>query len=166
MIKAITVFGTRPEAIKLATVVQELSRHKDVFESKVLVTAQHRQMLDQVLDIFAIRPDYDLNIMKAGQSLTDVMVGVLRGLEPILKDEKPDVVIVQGDTTTTFAAGLAAFTHQVAVAHVEAGLRTYDKYSPFPEEMNRKLTSCFTDFHFPPTAWSKNCLLKEALPRG
>ena len=164
MIKVITVFGTRPEAIKLAPIVKELAKRSDRFMSKVVVTAQHREMLDQVLNIFEITPDYDLNIMTHAQSLADIIVGVLSGLDPILAKEKPDVVIVQGDTTTTFTAGLNAFAHRIAVAHVEAGLRTYDKFSPFPEEMNRKLTSCFTDFHFPPTPWSKECLLKEGYP--
>jgi len=164
MRKILTIFGTRPEAIKLAPVVKKISSFPQVFSSRVCVTAQHREMLDQVLNIFDITPDYDLNIMKKAQSLTDINVNVMKKLTPILEKERPDVVIVQGDTTTTFAAALCAFSLRMAVAHVEAGLRTYDKFSPFPEEMNRKLTSCLTDFHFPPTQWSKQCLLKEGFP--
>ena len=164
MKKILTVFGTRPEAIKLAPVVQALAARPDRFESKVVVTAQHRQMLDQVLSIFRLRPDYDLNIMRHAQTLPDIVVGVLTGLNPILAAEKPDAIVVQGDTTTTFAAGLAAFYNRIPVAHVEAGLRTYDKYSPYPEEANRRMTSCFAEFHFAPTEWAKECLLKEAYP--
>jgi UDP-N-acetylglucosamine 2-epimerase (non-hydrolysing) len=164
MIKAVTVFGTRPEAIKLAPVVQALAARPDRFVSRVVVTAQHRQMLDQVLAIFRLAPDHDLNLMRHAQTLPDVVAGVMTGLSPILAAEKPDVVIVQGDTTTTFAAGLAAFFQKIPVAHVEAGLRTYDKYSPFPEEANRRMTSCFADFHFAPTAWAKECLVRENYP--
>lgn len=159
-IKVMTVFGTRPEAIKMAPLVKELERRKEI-ESIVCVTAQHRQMLDQVLETFNIKPDYDLNIMKQGQSLSEITSRALTGLESVIKDVKPDIVLVHGDTTTTFAGALAAFYNQVAIGHVEAGLRTYDKYSPFPEEMNRQMVDCMTDLYFAPTTVSKENLLKE-----
>ena len=160
MIKVMSIFGTRPEAIKMAPLVKELERRKEI-ESIVCVTAQHRQMLDQVLETFDIKPDYDLNIMKQGQSLSEITSRALTGLESVIKDVKPDIVLVHGDTTTTFAGALAAFYNQVAIGHVEAGLRTYDKYSPFPEEMNRQMVDCMTDLYFAPTIVSKENLLKE-----
>lgn len=159
-IKAMTVFGTRPEAIKMAPLALELAKREE-FDAKVCVTAQHRQMLDQVLEIFGIKPDYDLDIMKERQSLVGITTRVLSGLDEVIKKEKPDVVLVHGDTSTTFAGALAAFYNQVKIGHVEAGLRTYDKYSPFPEEMNRCLTGVMADFHFSPTVANKNNLLKE-----
>lgn len=159
-IKVITVFGTRPEAIKMAPLVKELEK-RDEIKSIVAVTAQHRDMLDQVLNIFDIKPDYDLNIMKQRQTLTDITANVLTGLYDIVNKEKPDIVLVHGDTTTTFAGALAAFYNQVPVGHIEAGLRTYDKYSPFPEEMNRKMTTSIATLHFAPTIMNKNNLLKE-----
>jgi len=159
-IKVITVFGTRPEAIKMAPLVKELETRPEI-KSVVAVTAQHRDMLDQVLDIFNIKPDYDLNIMKQRQTLTDITSNVLCGLYDVINKEKPDIVLVHGDTTTTFAGALAAFYNQVPVGHIEAGLRTYDKYSPFPEEMNRKMTTAIATLHFAPTVMNKNNLLKE-----
>lgn len=161
-IKIITIFGTRPEAIKMAPLVKEMEKEPFI-ESKICVTAQHRQMLDQVLDLFDIKPDFDLNIMKNKQSLTGITNRVLDGLEEIFKAEKPDLVLVHGDTTTTFAGGLAAFYQKIKVGHVEAGLRTYDKYFPFPEEMNRKLTGAIADMHFAPTMGSKQNLLREGV---
>lgn len=160
MIKVMSIFGTRPEGVKMAPLVKELERRKEI-ESIVCVTAQHRQMLDQVLETFNIKPDYDLNIMKQGQSLSEITSRALTGLENVIKDVKPDIVLVHGDTTTTFAGALAAFYNQVAIGHVEAGLRTYDKYSPFPEEMNRQMVDCMTDLYFAPTNVSKENLLKE-----
>ena len=160
MIKVMSIFGTRPEAIKMASLVKELEKRKEI-ESIVCVTAQHREMLDQVLNTFDIKPDYDLNIMKQGQSLADVTTRALVGLEEVIKEVKPDIVLVHGDTTTTFAGALAAFYNQVAIGHVEAGLRTYDKYSPFPEEMNRQMVDRLSDMYFAPTQISKNNLLKE-----
>lgn len=160
MIKVMSIFGTRPEAIKMAPLVKELERRKKI-ESIVCVTAQHREMLDQVLNTFDIKPNYDLNIMKQGQSLADVTTRALVGLEEVIKEVKPDIVLVHGDTTTTFAGALAAFYNQVAIGHVEAGLRTYDKYSPFPEEMNRQCVDRMTDMYFAPTEISKDNLLKE-----
>lgn len=161
--KVISVFGTRPEAVKMAPVVAELRQHPQI-ESKVLVTAQHRDMLDQVLEIFAITPDYDLDVMQDNQTPTDVAAEVLKRLQPILRDEKPDWILVQGDTTTVLAASLAAFYNRVKVGHVEAGLRTYDRNNPFPEEMNRVLADQLSDLHFAPTETSKHALLKEAIP--
>lgn len=155
-----TVFGTRPEAIKMAPLALELKKYPEI-ESKVCVTAQHRQMLDQVLDIFKITPDYDLDIMKTRQSLVGITTRVLEGLDEVIQKEQPDIVLVHGDTSTSFVAGLAAFYNQVKVGHVEAGLRTYDKYSPFPEEMNRQLTGRIADLHFSPTVQNKQNLLKE-----
>lgn len=160
-IKVMTIFGTRPEAIKMAPLVLELQRRSEEFEPIVTVTAQHREMLDQVLDIFNIAPHYDLNIMKQGQSLAQITTKALEGLDEIMKETKPDVVLVHGDTSTTFAASLAAFYNQIAIGHVEAGLRTWDKYSPFPEEMNRQLTGVMADLHFSPTEKAKQNLLNE-----
>lgn len=160
MIKVMTIFGTRPEAIKMAPLVKELESRKEI-ECIVCVTAQHREMLDQVLNIFNIKPKYDLNIMKAGQTLTEITSRVLTGLDEIIKEEQPNIILVHGDTTTTFAGALAAFYNQVDIGHVEAGLRTYDKYSPFPEEMNRQMVDRMTDMFFAPTEISKNNLLKE-----
>jgi len=159
-IKAMTVFGTRPEAIKMAPLIKTLRKYEQ-FESIVCVTAQHREMLDQVLDIFEIKPDYDLNIMQARQTLADITTRAMQGLYKIFDETKPDIVLVHGDTTTTFAASLAAFYSKVKVGHVEAGLRTYDKYSPYPEEMNRKLTGSIADLHFAPTVANKENLIKE-----
>lgn len=155
-----TIFGTRPEAIKMAPLVKELESRKEI-KSIVCVTAQHREMLDQVLNIFKIKPDYDLNIMKQGQSLSEITSRVLLGLEEIIKKEEPNIILVHGDTTTTFAGALAAFYNKVDIGHVEAGLRTYDKYSPFPEEANRIMVDRITDMYFAPTEVSKNNLLKE-----
>lgn len=159
-IKVMSIFGTRPEAIKMAPLVKELESRKEV-ESIVCVTAQHREMLDQVLETFQIKPDYDLNIMKQGQTLSDITSRVLYGLEDVIKEVKPNIVLVHGDTTTTFAGALAAFYNQVDIGHVEAGLRTYDKYSPYPEEMNRQMVDCMTDMYFAPTSLSKDNLLKQ-----
>lgn len=159
-IKVMSIFGTRPEAIKMAPLVKELESRKEI-ESIVCVTAQHREMLDQVLETFKITPDYDLNIMKQGQTLGDVTTRALNGVETVIKEAKPDIVLVHGDTTTTFAGALAAFYNQIAIGHVEAGLRTYDKYSPFPEEMNRQMVDCMTDMYFAPTTLSKENLLKQ-----
>ena len=161
MIKVMTVFGTRPEAIKMAPVVLELQKHADRIQTIVAVTAQHRQMLDQVLDLFQITPDYDLDIMSQGQTLYDITTKSLMGLKDVLAKEKPDLVLVHGDTTTTFAGALASYYQQVPAGHVEAGLRTGDIYSPFPEEMNRKLTGAIAAIHFAPTATAKANLLKE-----
>lgn len=160
-IKVMTVFGTRPEAIKMAPVVLELARYPEYITPVVAVTAQHREMLDQVLNLFAITPDYDLDIMSQGQTLFEISCRAMHGLNQVLTDAKPDIVLVHGDTTTTFAGALAAYYHQIPVGHVEAGLRTGDKYSPFPEEMNRKLTGALTDIHFAPTATAKSNLLRE-----
>ena len=160
-IKVMTVFGTRPEAIKMAPLVLELQKQSQRFEAITTVSAQHREMLDQVLDIFHIKPDYDLNIMHARQTLTDITSNVLINLDKILKEAKPDIVLVHGDTTTTFAASVAAFYNQIPIGHVEAGLRTWEKYSPYPEEMNRQMTDAMTDLYFAPTNQSKANLLKE-----
>ncbi len=138
-VKVLSIFGTRPEAIKMAPIIKEMQKHNNI-EQKVCVTAQHREMLDQVLEIFNIKPDYDLNIMTQNQTLTDITINALKGLEEILKKANPDLILVHGDTTTTFVGSLAAFYKQIKIGHVEAGLRTYNKYEPFPEEMNRKLT--------------------------
>lgn len=160
--KVLSVFGTRPEAIKMAPVVARL-RSDPAIESRVCVTAQQREMLDQVMDAFEIKADHDLNMMKAGQSLTDITAGVLRGLETVLESEKPDVVLVHGDTSTTFAASLAAYYRRIPVGHVEAGLRTGNIYSPWPEEINRKLTGCIAAYHFAPTETSRANLLREGV---
>jgi len=162
-VKVMAVFGTRPEAIKMAPVVLELSRYPGLIKPIVAVTAQHREMLDQVLQLFGIVPDYDLDIMSQGQTLFDITCRSLQGLNDVLSAERPDVVLVHGDTTTTFAGSLAAFYHQITVGHVEAGLRTRNKFSPFPEEMNRKLTGALTDLHFAPTATARDNLLAEAV---
>ena len=159
-VKLMTVFGTRPEAIKMAPLILELAKHKE-FETTVCITAQHRQMLDQVLDIFKIKVDYDLNIMRKKQTLTDITINSLKGLEDVFIKSQPDLVLVHGDTTTTFAASLAAFYHKTKVAHVEAGLRTNDKWFPYPEEMNRRLTGSLADMHFSPTVGAKRNLLNE-----
>ena len=159
--KVMTIFGTRPEAIKMAPLVLELQKHSDEIESIVTVTAQHRQMLDQVLETFGITPDYDLNIMKDRQTLVDVATRGLEGLDRIMKEAKPDIVLVHGDTSTTFIGSLAAFYNRIAVGHVEAGLRTWDKYSPYPEEMNRQLTGVIADLHFSPTEKSARNLVNE-----
>ncbi len=161
MKKVFIVFGTRPEAIKMAPLVLEFKKHPDQFQTIVCVTGQHRQMLDQVLKIFEITPDYDLNIMKQGQDLYDVTARVLLGMRDVLKDAKPDIVFVHGDTTTSTAAALAAFYQQIPVAHIEAGLRTYNIYSPWPEEINRQLTSRIATYNFAPTPLSKQNLLQE-----
>lgn len=163
MIKVLSIFGTRPEAIKMAPLVKELEKREET-ESIVCVTAQHRQMLDQVLDTFDIKPDYDLNIMKSGQTLSQITARVLQGLEEIIQEVEPAIILVHGDTSTTFAGALAAFYNQVAIGHVEAGLRTNNKYSPFPEEMNRQMVDRLTDMFFAPTALSKANLIAENIP--
>lgn len=160
-IKVMTIFGTRPEAIKMAPLVKELNKQSNRFDSIVTVTAQHREMLDQVLHTFGIKPDYDMNIMKENQTLLEITSNVLMGLDKIMKEAKPDIVLVHGDTTTTFAASVSAYYNQIKVGHVEAGLRTWDKYSPFPEEINRQLTDVIADIYFAPTLESKMNLLKE-----
>lgn len=160
MIKVMTIFGTRPETIKMAPLVKEL-KARDNIETVVCVTAQHRQMLDQVLNAFNIIPDYDLDIMKQGQTLSDITTRVLKGLEKVIEEVKPDLVLVHGDTTTTFAGALAAFYHQIPIGHVEAGLRTYNKYSPYPEEINRQFVGIVSDLNFAPTEKSKQNLLNE-----
>lgn len=160
MVKVMTIFGTRPEAIKMAPIVKELKSREEV-ECIVCVTAQHRQMLDQVLEVFNIKPEYDLDIMKQGQTLSDITSRVLLGLEEIIKKERPDIILVHGDTTTTLAGALAAFYNQVKIGHVEAGLRTWNIQSPFPEEANRCMVDCITDFYFAPTQNSKENLIKE-----
>lgn len=165
-LKVMTVFGTRPEAVKMAPLVLELQKHPEEVESIVCVTAQHRQMLDQVLEFFKIAPDYDLNVMKDRQTLTETTVRVLEGLEPVLRESKPDIVLVHGDTLTCFLASYAAFLQQIPVGHVEAGLRTWNKLSPYPEEMNRQLVGVLADVHFAPTDWSANNLRKENKPEA
>ncbi len=154
MYKILSIFGTRPEAIKMAPVIKELEKHPDQFQSVVCVTAQHRQMLDQVLELFEIKPDYDLNLMQTGQDLFDITANVLRGLKPVLENMCPDLVLVHGDTTTTMAASLAAFYCKVPVGHVEAGLRTGDKQAPFPEEINRRVTGVVAE---PAFCSDRNC---------
>ncbi|MCY9666864.1 UDP-N-acetylglucosamine 2-epimerase (non-hydrolyzing) [Paenibacillus alginolyticus] len=160
-LKVITIFGTRPEAIKMAPLILELEKHPEHIESLVCVTAQHRQMLDQVLDIFKIKPDFDLNVMKDRQTLNEITMRVLQGLEPVFQEAKPDLILVHGDTLTTFLASYAAFMQQIQVGHVEAGLRTWNKMSPYPEEMNRQLTGVLADLHFAPTQQSADNLRKE-----
>jgi len=162
-IKVMTIFGTRPEAIKMAPVVLELKKYPALITPVVAVTAQHREMLDQVLQLFKIVPDYDLGIMTKGQTLFDITCRAMQGLNEVLGQERPDIVLVHGDTTTTFAGALAAYYHQIAVGHVEAGLRTQNKFSPFPEEMNRKLTGALTDLHFAPTPSARDNLLAEGV---
>jgi len=163
-IKVMTVFGTRPEAIKMAPVVLALKERASEFEAVTVVSAQHRQMLDQVLEIFKITPDYDLDIMKPRQTLDEITSNVLIHLAAVIDQEKPDIILVHGDTTTTFAASVSAFYHQTAIGHVEAGLRTWDKYSPYPEEMNRQLTDVLSDLYFAPTTQSEANLLQENHP--
>jgi len=163
-IKVMTVFGTRPEAIKMAPIILAMQQRPTEFTPITVVTAQHREMLDQVLEIFKIKPDYDLNIMKAKQTLSDITTRVLTKLDAIITEAAPDIVLVHGDTTTTFAASISAFYHQTMLGHVEAGLRTWNKYSPYPEEMNRQLTDILSDLYFAPTELSKENLLKQAHP--
>lgn len=163
-IKIMTVFGTRPEAIKMAPLIKEIEKQQTDFESIVVVTAQHREMLDQVLTFFEIEPDYDLNIMKAGQTIAGITSSILLKLETIISETQPDIILVHGDTTTTFATSLSAFYQQVKIGHVEAGLRTWNKYSPFPEEMNRQLTDVLSDLYFAPTEETKTNLLNEKIP--
>lgn len=163
MKKILSVFGTRPEAIKMAPVLMELNSYPKRFDSKICVTAQHRQMLDQVLELFQLRPEYDLDVMEQVQSLTDITCKVLQGMEPVLRSFRPDIVLVHGDTTTTFAASLAAYYEKIAVGHVEAGLRTRNIYSPWPEEINRHLTAAIACRHFAPTEHAKVNLLKEGV---
>ena len=165
-LKVMVVFGTRPEAIKMAPLVLELQKHSDSIETITVVTAQHRQMLDQVLETFSIEPHYDLDIMGKNQSLLDITGKILEKFDPVVKQELPDIILVHGDTTTTFAASLVAFYNQVRIGHVEAGLRTFDKYSPFPEEMNRQMTDNLADLYFAPTSESKENLLKENHPES
>jgi len=162
--KVLTVFGTRPEAIKMAPVIKQLNASQDL-RGYVCVTAQHRQMLDQVLEIFHIIPDYDLNVMKKDQDLFDITASVLKGMKQVFEDVRPDIVLVQGDTTTTFAVGLAAFYLKIPVGHIEAGLRTYDKFAPFPEEINRRMTTALADLHFAPTEWARDNLINEGIPQ-
>ena len=163
MKKVLVIFGTRPEAIKMAPVVKALKRAKDKFNTKVCVTAQHREMLDQVLDFFNIKPDYDLDLMKPGQNLYSLTADIILGMKPVLEEFQPDVVLVHGDTSTSMVAGLAAFYNGSKVGHVEAGLRTYNKLAPFPEELNRQLTGRIADFHFAPTDRSMQNLLNEGV---
>lgn len=163
-VKVLTVFGTRPEAIKMAPLVKELQKREEI-ECKVLVTAQHRQMLDSVLDIFDITPDFDLNIMQHGQTITDITSRVMYGCQEVFKSYKPEIVLVHGDTTTTFAASLAAFYEKIPVGHVEAGLRSDNIYSPYPEEMNRRLTGRLASYHFAPTIANRENLVKENVSR-
>lgn len=163
MLQVIAVFGTRPDAIKMAPVVQALRRCSQV-QVQLIATGQHREMLDQVLQMFDLHPEVDLNIMEHGQTLTQITTRVMTGLERVLKERKPDLVLAQGDTTTTFATALVAYYHQIPFGHVEAGLRTYDKFNPFPEELNRRLTAPLTDFHFAPTQQAKQNLLREHIP--
>jgi len=163
-IKVMTVFGTRPEAIKMAPIILAMQQRPTEFTPITVVTAQHREMLDQVLEIFKIKPDYDLNIMQAKQTLSDITTRVLTKLDAIITEAAPDIVLVHGDTTTTFAASISAFYHQTMLGHVEAGLRTWNKYSPYPEEMNRQLTDILSDLYFAPTELSKENLLKQAHP--
>jgi UDP-N-acetylglucosamine 2-epimerase (non-hydrolysing) len=163
MIPVLSIFGTRPEAIKMAPVVKELEEYPDQIESRICVTAQHREMLDQVLDIFDIRPDIDLDLMQPDQSLTDLTARALTGLSQVVEDVEPDVVLVQGDTTTVMVGALAAFYHQVPVGHVEAGLRTGDRYSPFPEEINRRIADALTTFYFAPTETAADALRREGI---
>lgn len=165
-IKVMSIFGTRPEAIKMAPLVLALEKEPETFESTVVITAQHREMLDQVLEIFDIKPDIDLDIMKKGQTLAEITSRVMNGINEVIAAENPDIVLVHGDTTTSFAAGLATFYQQKMLGHVEAGLRTWNKYSPFPEEMNRQLTGVMADMHFSPTKQAKENLLAEGKDPG
>jgi UDP-N-acetylglucosamine 2-epimerase (non-hydrolysing) len=163
MFTVLSVFGTRPEAIKMAPVIKELEKHQDKIRSLVCVTAQHRQMLDQVLDLFKIKPDFDLDLMEDNQTLSQITARALTALDDVLEEIEPDWVLVQGDTTTTMVASLAAFYHGTRIGHIEAGLRTYDKRAPFPEEINRRMTSVIADLHFAPTEKAKENLLKEGI---
>ncbi|MEO0019084.1 MAG: UDP-N-acetylglucosamine 2-epimerase (non-hydrolyzing) [candidate division WOR-3 bacterium] len=163
--KILVAFGTRPEAIKLAPVIKELRRYPKRFKVVVLVTAQHRQMLDTVLELFALEPDYDLGIMMTNQSLGDVVVRILQRIEPVLKKERPDLVLVQGDATSAFACALAAYYQKIPIGHIEAGLRTQDKYQPFPEEVNRRFITALADLHFAPTGWARMNLIEEGVDR-
>lgn len=163
LVKVIVTFGTRPEALKLAPVISELRAHNGTFATEICVTAQHRQMLDQVLELFSIKPDFDLNLMEQGQSLAGFASRALVALDGLFREQRPDVVVVQGDTTTTFAAALAAFYNRAAVAHVEAGLRSFQKYAPFPEEINRRLTTHLADLHFAPTEGARSNLIREGV---
>ena len=164
-LKILVIFGTRPEAVKMAPVIQML-KSKPEIETRVCVTAQHREMLDQVLNLFTITPDVDLNLMRPSQALSTLTSQILTHLDPVLEAEKPDWILVQGDTTTVMAASLAAFYRGIKVGHIEAGLRTGDKHQPFPEEINRRLTSVLADLHFAPTGWSRDNLIKEGIPAG
>lgn len=164
MTKILTVFGTRPEAIKLAPVIHELKKYPEI-ETRICVTAQHREMLDQVLNLFELRPDIDLNLMRPNQSLAEITAEVISEMEHVLEAEKPDVVVIQGDTTTVMATALAAFYKKIAIAHVEAGLRSGDIYSPYPEEMNRRVVSMVASYHFAPTQRAVDNLLKEGVLR-
>ena len=164
-IKVMTIFGTRPEAIKMAPLALELAKRENI-EAICCVTAQHREMLDSVLEIFKLRPDYDLNIMQPRQTLSSITARCVTGMDDVLEQAKPDLVLVHGDTSTTFAGALAAFYHQIPVGHVEAGLRTYDKWSPFPEEMNRKMVGCIADLHFCPTVSNEENLARENIVNG
>lgn len=166
MKKILFLFGTRPEAIKLAPVIKELQKYPKFFDVQICVTAQHRQMLDQVLDTFKIKPDFDLNIMQPNQTLFDINIKVLKELETILDKQKPDLIFVQGDTTTAFVSALSAYYKKIKIAHVEAGLRTEDKYAPFPEEMNRRLLAALADFHFAPTKTANDSLLREGISKS
>ncbi len=166
MLKVLSIFGTRPEAIKMAPVVKELERHPGQILSKVCVTAQHREMLDQVLELFGIHPEYDLDLMREAQTLSEITARVFTDLDPVIEQEDPDWVLIQGDTTTVMAASLVAFYHQVKVGHVEAGLRTHDKWRPFPEEINRKIAGAVADVHFAPTETAKKHLLQEGVAPG
>ncbi|MEJ5240120.1 MAG: UDP-N-acetylglucosamine 2-epimerase (non-hydrolyzing) [Anaerolineales bacterium] len=164
-LRVLSVFGTRPEAVKMAPIVRRLAAANDI-ESRVCVTAQHRQMLDQVLDLFRIRPDYDLNLMREDQSLGELAAAIFTHLEPVLEDFRPDWVLVQGDTTTVAITALVAYYHRIRVGHVEAGLRTYDKWQPFPEEINRRIAGVIADLHFAPTEWARRNLLREGIPEA
>lgn len=164
--RVVSVIGTRPEAIKMAPVIKELNKFRSVIESVVVSTAQHREMLDQVLSVFGIRPTYDLNIMRPDQSLSRVTIRAIEGIERVIRTTAPDLLLVQGDTTTTLAASLAAFYYKIPVGHVEAGLRSFDKFNPYPEELNRKLTTVLADYHFAPTALAKKNLMREGVPAG
>lgn len=164
MLRVLTILGTRPEAVKLAPVLHEFERDGDTFESLVAVTGQHREMLDPMLDLFGIRPHYDLDLMTHQQSLSDITLAALRGLQPILEELRPDWVLLQGDTTSVMAACIASFYGKVKLGHVEAGLRTFDKYSPFPEEINRRIAGVLADLHFAPTPWARANLLREGVP--
>lgn len=164
MIKVLSVIGTRPEAIKMAPIVRELERHPDVFESRVCVTHQHREMLDPMLELFGLEAHHDLDVMKPGQSASGVTQSVLAGMDRVLESDEPDWVLIQGDTTTAMAASMAAFYRKACVGHVEAGLRTFDKYSPYPEEINRRVAGVLADAHFAPTEWAANNLRREGVP--